>query len=706
MDWFRSSMHRTQAGKNRPQILGGPESLEGRRLLSASQPGGMDAAEVRQIEWQGRLVEVHADHWVGRYVPAQSAAAAALPAALLPTPTGSGQAWQAASLGNGFFSLAAPGASQENVLAWAGRTPGVVEFEPDFTFHASAVPNDPGFATQSSLAGISATTAWNVTTGSRGVVVATVDSGIDLTHPDLAANVWTNPGEIPGNGIDDDHNGFVDDVHGWNFVDNNNNVQDGYGHGTHVAGIIGAVGNNGLGVTGINWQVSIMALRFQDNNGIGYTGDAIAALNYATMMRRDYGINVVVTNNSWGGTTGYSSLLQDAIRAQGDAGITFVAAAGNGGADNDLATRYPSGYDLPNVIAVAATGSDGSLAGFSNYGATSVDLGAPGTAIYSTLPGGNYGTMSGTSMAAPQVTGVVALLAAAKPGITVAEVRTAILGTVDVLPGLVGRVATGGRLNAGRALASLGTAAVPAVPPSQPVVTVPSPVTPTPVAAAIPADLPQVFSDAFNRRNSTVISASWTERRGDFAIIGNMAYARSLTASVMTVNGFSAADVSVQATVRVNRAYSVGLAARSTGTGDDGMYLGCLAHVRTGYQAQIWRNVGGSWAMIASGRAAAGAGTLRFDVVGSSLAVFLNGVKVAATTDTAISGPGTAGLRFWGVGGSADNFSCRTVAAATALPPTAIAEAAFATLGTAVPEPKRTLYGTRPAFPPAPAPRA
>jgi subtilisin family serine protease len=340
----------------------------------------------------------------------------------------------------------------------------------------AAISSDPGVASQWSLGTVSATRAWDITTGSRNVVVAVIDSGIDLTHPDLVANLWTNPGEVAGNGIDDDRNGFVDDIHGWNFAANTNNLQDGYGHGTHVAGIIGASGNNGVGVTGLNWTVSIMTLRFQDDRGVGYTGDAIKAVQYATMMRRDFGVNVVVINASWGGGTGYSSLLETAIRDAGSAGITFVAAAGNSGANNDVATRYPSGYDLPNVIAVGACDSTGTLAGFSDYGATSVDLAAPGTSIYSTLPRGQYGWMAGTSQATPHVSATVALLAAAKPGLSVAEVRSAILGSVDRLPALTGRVATGGRLNAFAALASLG------VPPGA--TTAPAPVTTAPVTVA------------------------------------------------------------------------------------------------------------------------------------------------------------------------------------------------------------------------------
>ena len=420
-----------------------------------------DGSLVQQIQWNGQTVEARLDHWNGRLAtgPQQTAALPALPPA--------SSTWSETSLGNGFFSLTTPGASRQDVLAWAARTPGSDSFEPDFVLQASSIPNDPGFTSQWGLsntaiggyglvgADIHATQAWDVTTGSQSVVVAVIDSGIDLTHPDLAANIWTNPGETQGVGIDGDHNGYVNDMHGWNFVENNNNVQDGYGHGTHVSGIIGAVGNNGIGVAGINWQVSIMPLRIYDNYGGSDTGRAIAAINYATMMRRDHGANIVAINASWGGGTGASMMLQDAIRAAGDVGITFVAAAGNSGINCDVSPLYPICFHLPNVISVAATDRYDNLAGFSNYGAATIDLGAPGVGIYSTRPNGTFGSMSGTSQAAPQVSGVVALLAAAKPGITVAQIRAAILGSVDPVPGLAGKTVTGGRLDAAAALASL-----------------------------------------------------------------------------------------------------------------------------------------------------------------------------------------------------------------------------------------------------------
>ena len=373
MEWVGSGRLRRKADQRRGRTLRGLEWLEIRRLLTASQGdgteavswtpplSGTDGGSIAEIVWDATVAEARAERWNGRLTDSVHPVAA-LNALPLPFST-----WSTVSLGNGFFSLSTPGATRQDVLRWAEAMPGLLSLEPDFVLRGASLPNDPGFSSQWSVANdalggfgvagadIHATEAWDITTGSRSVVVAVIDSGIDLTHPDLAANIWTNPGEIEGNGIDDDKNGFVDDVHGWNFAAGNNDVQDGYGHGTHVSGIIGAVGNNALGVAGINWQVSIMPLRFQDNYGIGNTGGAIAALNYAAMMRRDFGINIVVTNNSWGGGTGLSELLREAIRANGEAGITFVAAAGNSGADCDVIPRYPACFDTPNVIAVAAS---------------------------------------------------------------------------------------------------------------------------------------------------------------------------------------------------------------------------------------------------------------------------------------------------------------------------------------------------------------
>ena len=320
----------------------------------------------------------------------------------------------------------------------------------------SVTVNDPRFNDQWSLQSISAQQAWTYGTGSRDVVVAVIDSGIDLTNQDLVNNLWINPGEIAGDGIDNEGNGYVDDVHGWNFANNNNDVQDRYGHGTHVAGIIGAEGNNGLGVAGINWNVSLMTLKFMDDKGVGDTGGAIAAMNYISMMKNNYHINVVVANASWGGLTGFSNMLYGAINGLNDAGVVLTVAAGNSGSDNDITLRYPSCYDSPNIISVGALSSyaDG-LVSFSNYGATTVDLAAPGSAVLSTIPWNNYGYKSGTSMAAPMVAGAVALLKSIKPSLTVSEVKNAIFSSVDRVPELFGKVATNGKLNVGAAMANV-----------------------------------------------------------------------------------------------------------------------------------------------------------------------------------------------------------------------------------------------------------
>ena len=436
------------------------ETLETRVCLSASpaDTGGVDAA-IASIDWHGRAVDVHRDAWIVQLSGGKTGFdSSAFRATLSPS-------WTARDLGEGFYAVQAPGHSTADVLGWAASAPGVHSIEPDFVIESRAIPNDPSFGQLWGLnntgqsggtpdADIDAPEAWETTTGSRNVVVAVIDTGVDYTHPDLAANAWRNPGETAGNGIDDDANGFVDDVYGWDFVNGDSNPFDDNGHGTHVAGTIGGVGNNGRGVTGVAWEVSVMGLKFLSASGSGSTSAAIAAINYATMMRRDFGINVVATNNSWGGG-GFSTSLRNAIDAGGGAGILFVAAAGNESNDNDASPSYPASYTSTSIISVAATTRSNQLADFSNYGATSVDLAAPGQSIYSTTPNNSYATYSGTSMATPHVAGVVALLAAAAPQATASQIRTAILNGTTQLGTLSGRVATGGLLNAAGALREL-----------------------------------------------------------------------------------------------------------------------------------------------------------------------------------------------------------------------------------------------------------
>ncbi len=350
------------------------------------------------------------------------------------------------------------GAAPETVQDLLAKNSHVASFERDEVHQLQSLPNDPQLSQLWGLentgqsggradADIDAPAAWSLTTGSRSVVVAVVDTGVDYTHPDLAANIWTNPGEIAGNGLDDDVNGFADDVHGYNFAYNTSDPMDDHSHGTHVAGTIAGVGNNGTGVAGVNWSASIMALKFMDSSGSGYTSDAVRAINYATMMRTRYGVNVRVMNHSWGGS-GYSTALRDALTASGNAGILSAVAAGNSQSNNDALPTYPANYDVVGMLTVAATDRNDNLASFSNYGATTVDLAAPGVSILSTVPNGGYNTYSGTSMATPHVAGVAALAWSLAPNATLAEVRNAILQGVDRLASLNGRVATGGRLNA------------------------------------------------------------------------------------------------------------------------------------------------------------------------------------------------------------------------------------------------------------------
>ena len=322
---------------------------------------------------------------------------------------------------------------------------------PNYQVRASALPNDTQFGTlwgMSADRGIDAPGAWDVTTGSNSIVVAVIDTGADYTHPDLADNIWTNPGEIPGNGIDDDSDGYIDDVHGINAFSHNGNPMDDNGHGSHVSGTIGGTGNNNRGIAGVNWQVKIMPLKFLSSNGSGSLAGAIEAINYMVMMK-NRGINIRVVNNSWGGG-GFSQALYDAIKHARDAGIVFAAAAGNEGNDNDAQPSYPASYDLDNIVSVAAVDSNKNMASFSNYGASQVDIAAPGVSIISTVPGNMYQSFSGTSMATPHVAGAVALLAASEPNLSYHELINRMYDSGTTLAALSGIVRTGRMLNVSR----------------------------------------------------------------------------------------------------------------------------------------------------------------------------------------------------------------------------------------------------------------
>ncbi len=351
------------------------------------------------------------------------------------------------------------GQAMEVALKTYNQSPGVLYAEPDYLVQADAtLPNDARFSELWGMhntgqtggtpdADIDAPEAWDLNTGNGQVLVAVIDTGVEYTHPDLINNIWTNPGEIPGNGLDDDGNGFVDDVHGYDFYNGDGDPMDDVNHGTHVAGTIGAEGGNGIGVAGVCWDVRIMAVKFLGASG-GSTADAVSSVEYATLM------GARVMNNSWGGGA-YSQALKDAIDAAGAAGIVFVAAAGNDGVNNDTTPHYPSSYDSANVIAVMNTDHNDLRAASSCYGLVSVDLGAPGSSILSCVPGGVYEKFTGTSMASPHVAGACALLLSANPVLSVQEIKNALMSTVD--PTLSGLCVSGGRLNLANALASVGS---------------------------------------------------------------------------------------------------------------------------------------------------------------------------------------------------------------------------------------------------------
>ncbi len=326
------------------------------------------------------------------------------------------------------------------------RATGIVAIaEPDMLVHAAAVPNDLLYNNQWYLPHIGLPSVWNFATGRGTVVVAVIDTGADYVHPELAPNIWINGGEIAGNGKDDDGNGYIDDVNGWDFDEDDNSPTDAQSHGTHVAGTIGAVGNNGDGVAGVCWNVRVMPIRFIGEDGEGATSDAIDSLNYAILMRRR-GANVRVVNASWGGG-GFSDTLRLAIGISATEGMLFVAAAGNDGMNNDITAHYPSNYENASIIAVANTDRFDARRSTSNYGAVKVDLGAPGTDIYNLYPG-VYGYKTGTSMSAPVVSGVAALLWEYLPELTWGEVKAAILDGCDPVASMAGVTVTGGRLNA------------------------------------------------------------------------------------------------------------------------------------------------------------------------------------------------------------------------------------------------------------------
>ena len=458
------------------------EALPPRVLLSVTPAiaAHLEGAGFERMAWRGRDLYVEPGEWIVSLRGMRGPAARQVGEASARLRRLGGGIEVVRQLGtDGLFSVTAPRGTGGEALRSALRKVRHFEFvEPNAAVWALGAfdeRDDPLYSTQYALnnggttggitdADIDAPEAWAKMNGAAaGVVVGVIDTGVDYNHTDLAGAMWVNPFEVAADGIDNDGNGFIDDVHGADFARNDGDPMDDHGHGTHVAGIIAATGNNGLGVSGVAPNARIMALRFLDAAGLGSTDDAVAALGYAAAMKAR-GVNVRLTNNSWGGAE-YSAALDRAIRDGGDAGMLFVAAAGNGGADqlgddNDLTPFHPASSDAPNVVSVAASDNRDALGRLSNYGAAGVDLAAPGMLVMSTLPNNNYGFISGTSMAAPHVSAVAAMAFGMHGDATWQLVHAALLGGADRVTAMAGKTVSGGRLNALGTLRALDPSAV------------------------------------------------------------------------------------------------------------------------------------------------------------------------------------------------------------------------------------------------------
>lgn len=484
--WRRvSSLWNLAGAARKPAIATGiMERLEDRRLLSALR---------EEIDWRGHRVEVIPNSWVVTFAEELSDSGIRARTSELAGRLGV-NLYSVTPLAGRFARFTTRDAVREGAVDRLRRDmPSVVQVQPDHLYTTQAVvPNDTLFNQQWGLsntgqfvqdpffigsgtigADVKAPEAWQILQdaglpiGSPNVAIAVVDTGVDLDHPDLINNIWTNPGEIPNNGLDDDGNGFVDDFVGWDFGDSDNNPNDLEGHGTAVAGVIAGFGNNNLGVTGVGWNLSIVPVKIADRFGRLSTSAIVGAHNYlATLINQGY--NIVASNNSYGGfrptfytedpPPGLFEAEQAAIQAFLSAGGTFVAAAGNNAfdLDNPNFTNFPSSYNLPGIISVAATDPNDALAVFSNYGAQTVDIGAPGVGYYTTAVGGGYDIFNGTSCASPVVAGAVGLLKTLWPAASAVEIRQALINSADPSPSLQGRMVSGGRLNIAEAMRILG----------------------------------------------------------------------------------------------------------------------------------------------------------------------------------------------------------------------------------------------------------
>jgi subtilisin family serine protease len=448
--------------------------------------GVLEDPNISSIQWRGRTTYVYKNEWIAKFDSStetvrESLYTASMDLAGIPDQFMGPLSQNTITLqfdrslnDRGTFAFSSTKAHDPTQLKEALEKEAAFEFlEPNFVVWTDAIPNDTSFDELWGLhntgqtsgtddADIDAPEAWDISAGTGSTVIGVIDTGIDYTHPDLEDNIWVNPIECPDgigacveDGVDDDGNGFIDDFHGYDFANEDNDPFDDNSHGTHVAGTIGAVGDNNLGVSGVNPNAKVMALKFLSGGGFGNLQDAVEAVEYSTRMKRDHDINIIATNNSWGGG-GFSQALYDAIEAAGNEGQLFIAAAGNSNNNNDNVPSYPSGYDLDNIISVAATDHNDNRAGFSSFGATTVDLGAPGVDVLSTTPNNTYQEFSGTSMASPQVAGAVALIADTAPEFTIQEIKEVIMNSTDPVDDLDSITVTGGRLNLLLAMEQLG----------------------------------------------------------------------------------------------------------------------------------------------------------------------------------------------------------------------------------------------------------